>query len=48
VIDIINGVFGSYYDVLVIALIVLVPVWVGRFLFESAGTLLARHRQRRG
>jgi hypothetical protein len=46
VIDIINGAFDSYYDVLAIALVVLVPVWLGRFLFESAATLLARHRRR--
>jgi hypothetical protein len=43
--DFIANLFDSYYDVLAIALVVLVPVWFSRFLFESAATLLARRRR---
>lgn len=40
VIDLINAAFDGYYTLLVVALVILVPVWIGRAMFEVAATIL--------
>lgn len=42
-----NDIFDSYYAILVLVLVVMVPVWFGKFLFEAVATVLHRRRERR-
>lgn len=46
IIGFINSLFENWYGILVLVLIVMVPVWFGKFLFEVVATVL--HRRRRG
>lgn len=41
----INGIFDSYYTILVIVLALMVPVWFGTFVFEAVATIVQRWRR---
>lgn len=43
-VDLINGIFDSYYFVLAAALALLVPVWFGSALVDAVTSIRARHR----
>jgi hypothetical protein len=40
----INDLFDAWYWILVAVLVVMVPVWFGKFLYEATATVLHRRR----
>jgi hypothetical protein len=46
-VELINSAFELWYWILVAVLVVMVPVWFGKFLFEATATVLHRRRERR-
>lgn len=43
----ISGFFSGYYDLLGLALVILVPIWFAKFVYEAGATMVTRWRQRR-
>lgn len=43
----IAGFFDSYYDLLGLALVILVPIWFARFAIEAVALIVGRWRDRR-
>jgi hypothetical protein len=41
-----NTIFESYDTILVIVLIVMVPIWIAKGLFEAMATIVHRARER--
>jgi hypothetical protein len=42
----INSLFENYYNLLALALVVLVPIWFGKFITQAIALILARRRER--
>lgn len=46
-VNVISGLFDAWYWILVAVLVVLVPAWLGKFLYEATATIQHRRRERR-